>query len=151
MKPLRIVIAGDPRVKKNGQKVVYRASIGHNIKLNSKSYITWHTSALQQLDELGYDITFHKRRSQLKKLKQDTSHMVALINQPINLQCRFYMRTYGRVDLSALYEGIQDVLVECGILEDDNWHIVASHDGSGVWKDSDRPRMEITITEKVGV
>lgn len=59
------------------------------------------------------------------------------------------MDTTGKVDLSALYEGIQDVLVELNVLTDDNYTIVASHDGSGVFVDKTNPRMEITITSKL--
>ena len=58
------------------------------------------------------------------------------------------MDTAVRVDLSALYEGIQDVLVELNVLTDDNYSIVASHDGSGVYIDRENPRMEIEITAK---
>lgn len=58
------------------------------------------------------------------------------------------MPTRSRVDLSALYEGIQDELVNCNVLSEDNYTIVASHDGSGVFYDKDNPRMEITITAK---
>lgn len=58
------------------------------------------------------------------------------------------MPTKGLVDLSALYEGIQDTLVELNVLSDDNYSIVASHDGSGVYVDKKNPRMEITITPK---
>lgn len=59
------------------------------------------------------------------------------------------MDTTGKVDLSALYEGIQDVLVELNVLTDDNYTIVASHDGSGVFVDRANPRMEIEITSKL--
>lgn len=58
------------------------------------------------------------------------------------------MQTRGSVDLSALYEGIQDVLVKQGWLADDNYKVVASHDGSGVEWNKESPRMEITITKK---
>jgi len=60
------------------------------------------------------------------------------------------MDTAVRVDLSALYEGIQDVLVELSVITDDNYTIVASHDGSSVEVDRVNPRMEITITSKEG-
>jgi len=53
-----------------------------------------------------------------------------------------------KVDLSALYEGIQDVLVELNVITDDNYTIVASHDGSGVFIDRVNPRMEVEITGK---
>lgn len=60
------------------------------------------------------------------------------------------MDTLVKVDLSALYEGIQDELVATKVLADDNYTIVASHDDSGVFVDKNNPRMEITITRKEG-
>ena len=73
------------------------------------------------------------------------------IDFPINLACKFYMDSTVKVDLSALYEGIQDVLVELNVITDDNYTIVASHDGSGVFVDRVNPRMEIEITAKFPV
>ena len=58
------------------------------------------------------------------------------------------MDSDSKVDLSALYEGIQDELVKLEVLTDDNYTIVASHDGSGVFVDRVNPRMEIVITPK---
>ena len=58
------------------------------------------------------------------------------------------MDTLGVVDLSALYEGIQDELVAHKVIKDDNCWIVRSHDGSEVFHDKNNPRMEITITAK---
>lgn len=137
---VKITITGHPYVKKSNQKVRRSPRTGKYVKYNTVSYTRWHTSALEQLEALGYNPKF--------KSMQKEFGTEAIINYPINLQCNFYMSTDGRVDLSALYEGIQDVLVEVGILEDDNFHIVASHDGSSVQKDADNPRMEITITPK---
>jgi Holliday junction resolvase RusA-like endonuclease len=141
-----LVITGQPFVKKSNQKVVWKPRLKRSIKYDTQSYKNWHISALEQLAMLGYNPEFKKQNKQLKELKQPTEP--ALIDFPVNLQCRFFMKDNGRCDLSALYEGIQDVLVEVGILEDDRWSIVASHDGSGVSVDAKNPRMEITITPK---
>jgi Holliday junction resolvase RusA-like endonuclease len=122
---LKYYIVGHPYVKKSNQKVVRR---GNSIrKIDTPRYREWHERAKRQL------------LTQLRPYEP--------LSKPINLQCMFYVRTKGRVDLSALYEGIQDVLVEMSILADDNCWIVRSHDGSGVWHDKENPRMEITITE----
>jgi len=69
------------------------------------------------------------------------------IDTPVILLCNFFMQTKRRVDLSALYEGIQDVLVEKGYLADDHSGIVIGHDGSRAYLDRDNPRMEITIID----
>ncbi len=118
-------IAGNPYVKKSNQRVQIRG--GRPVKINTPKYNEWRRSALWQLKA---------------QEKPETP-----IDIPINLECHFYKSTRGRVDLSALYEGIQDVLVEAGILADDNYLIVAGHDGSRVHVDREDPRMEITITQ----
>ena len=139
-KTTHIVIPGQPYVKKNTQFK------GHNgATLYTKNFNEWHRVAQHIMMQHGFDIGFGKRRKTLKKLKQNVSDMIALYNTPVTLQCRFYVRTHGILDLSNLYEGVQDLLVECGVLDDDNWHIVDNHDGSRVEKDAANPRTEITI------
>ena len=126
-----LTILGVPRVKKNNQAVVLaRRSTGkyYPKKVDTKAYKEWYRTAVPQIN--------------LQKPSLE-------IDYPVNLACKFYMDTKVRVDLSALYEGIQDVLVELNVLADDNYNIVASHDGSGVFIDRANPRMEITITRKV--
>lgn len=137
--PIEMTIHGHPYVKKSNQKLQMRGK--RLVRIPTAAYNGWHKNALEQLQAYGYDPQFALRRKYNKALLGQILH-------PINLQLRFFIPTNGRVDLSALYEGIQDVLVEIGLLDDDNWKIVASHDGSGVWKDPDDPRIEITITEK---
>ena len=56
------------------------------------------------------------------------------------------MPTRHRVDLVNLLEATCDILVECGLLADDNSKIVVSHDGSRVEYDKYNPRVEIEIT-----
>lgn len=119
-------IFGHPYVKKSNQRVIWNGR--RIVKIDTPRYKEWHQSALEQLGIM--------KKPELP------------IDYPVNLRCKFFTKTNGRVDLSALYEGIQDVLVEIGVLADDNFKIVASHDGSGVeWSKFD-PRMEITITPK---
>lgn len=70
------------------------------------------------------------------------------INYPINLKCVFYVNEQRKGTLSGYLQAVQDVLVEAGILEDDNRNIVASVDGSAVLYDKANPRTEITIMRK---
>ncbi len=125
-------ILGVPRVKKNNQKVVLaRSKSGKYFpkKVDTPAYKLWHSKAIDPI----------------KKQKPTFE-----IDFPVNLKCSFYMDTAVKVDLSALYEGIQDVLVELNVLSDDNYTIVASHDGSSVAVDKTNPRMVIEITAKDG-
>ena len=72
---------------------------------------------------------------------------IETINYPVNVKCLFYMPTKRRCDLTNLLESIDDVMVKGGLLEDDNYNIIASHDGSRVCYDKDKPRTEIYITK----
>lgn len=68
------------------------------------------------------------------------------IDYPVNIKMLFFMETRRRVDLSNLLEAADDVLVDAGVIADDNSGIVAAHDGSRVLYDKEHPRTEITIT-----
>ena len=68
------------------------------------------------------------------------------IDYPVNVKCVFYMATHGKVDKSNLEACIHDLLVDAGILEDDNRDVIATTDGSIVLYDKQNPRVEITIT-----
>lgn len=73
------------------------------------------------------------------------------INQPVNVKCLFYMPTRRKCDLTNLLEAVDDVLVKVGLLADDNYTIIESHDGSRVYYDKENPRTEIYITEECGL
>ncbi len=67
------------------------------------------------------------------------------ISQPVQVKCIFYRDSARRCDLTNLLEAIDDILVKYGILADDNYKIIYSHDGSRVFIDKDHPRTEIYI------
>jgi Holliday junction resolvase RusA-like endonuclease len=84
-----------------------------------------------------------------KQYERDASIFIPFdlsINQPVNIKCLFYMQTKRKVDLTNLLEAIDDILVKCGTLEDDNSEIIKAHDGSRVYYDKENPRTEIEIT-----
>lgn len=68
------------------------------------------------------------------------------IDEPVNVRMRFFMPTRRRVDLVNLQQACLDILVRAGVLEDDNFNIVYSMDGSRVFYDKENPRTEIEIT-----
>lgn len=72
---------------------------------------------------------------------------IETIDYPVNIECHFYMGTHRKCDLTNLLEAIDDVLVKVGVLSDDNFTILQSHDRSRVHYDKDNPRTEIIITE----
>lgn len=72
-------------------------------------------------------------------------HRGEKISEPVEITCRFYMRTRRKVDLANLLNAIDDILVHYGVIEDDNSKIVVSHDGSRVLYDKENPRTEVSI------
>lgn len=70
------------------------------------------------------------------------------ISYPINLKCHYYMGTRRKCDITNLLQATCDILVKYGVLEDDNYTIVASTDGSRVFYDKENPRTEIYIEKK---
>ena len=71
----------------------------------------------------------------------------APIDFPVNVTCVFFMPTRRACDLTNLLEAIDDVMVKAGLLKDDNYNIIASHDGSRVLYDKMNPRTEVIISK----
>ena len=67
------------------------------------------------------------------------------IDTPVNIQCLFFMKNRQKCDLTNMLEAIDDVMVKVGLLADDNYTIVRSHDGSRILHDKDHPRTEVYI------
>lgn len=114
----------NPRTKKNSQRVVTNPRTRAPMILPDPKYKEYEKEA-------GWF---------LKKPDQP-------ITEPVNVKCTFYRDSRRRVDLTNLLEAIDDILVKYGILADDNFEIIAGHDGSRVKVDRDNPRTEIEITQ----
>ena len=69
----------------------------------------------------------------------------APIDTPVRVQYLFYMATRRKVDSLNLCATADDLLVEVGILKDDNSAIIKNHDGTRVLYDKQNPRTEIFI------
>ena len=121
---MKLTILGNPATKKNSQQIYKNAKTGKSFITQSKGYKEYAKTFLWQVPSVA-------------KIN---------INYPINLKCIYYRQTKHRVDLVNLLNATNDLLVEAGVLEDDNCKIVFSHDGSEVRWDKDNPRVEIEIT-----
>ena len=55
------------------------------------------------------------------------------------------MPTRRKCDLTNLLQAIDDIMVKAGLIEDDNYKVIQSHDGSRVYYDKNAPRTEIYI------
>lgn len=132
--PLRYIIQGDPRTKKNHQEI---AGSGRRCPTCGKFERQW-----VQQGEAHRDYKKLALPQLLPKPRRP-------IEEPVHIQCLFYMATLRLVDGLNLEEAVDDLLVEAGILADDNSRIVISHDGSRVLYDKDNPRTEITISTAI--
>lgn len=69
------------------------------------------------------------------------------INEAVNVKALYYMGTRRIVDIINLHSALHDILVRYRVIEDDNYRIVASTDGSRVLYDKQRPRTEVEISK----
>ena len=114
----------NPKTKKNNQKIIKNRRTGSLMIVQNEAYKQYEIEA-------GWFLT-----------KRPTEP----ISQPVNVKCLFYRSSNQRCDLTNLLEAIDDILVKYGIIKDDAFTILASHDGSRVFVDRENPRTEITIT-----
>ncbi len=112
-----------PITKKNHQQIVTNRNTGRPFVTPSKQYKEYENLALWYIPKRGVPIDF-----------------------PVNVKCTFYMPTNRVCDLTNHLESIDDIMVKAGLLKDDNYKILASHDGSRVMVDKDNPRTEVEIT-----
>lgn len=119
---IKMIIPLPPITKKNSQRILVNRSTGRPFIAPSKQFEQYQKDAAYFVKPLG-------------------------ISEPVNIECHFYMPSKRSVDLTNLLEGIDDVLVKCGCIADDNYKIVAGHDGSRVFVDKDNPRTEVYITK----
>ena len=121
---IKIIIPLPPISKKNSQRILINRRTGKPFIMPSEVYKDYEREAAL------YMLTARQRQP---------------INTPVNVKCLFYMPTRRKCDLTNLLEAVDDVLVTAGVLADDNYTVIASHDGSRVLYDKESPRTEIFI------
>lgn len=120
---LSFTIPIPPITKKNSQQIAINRKTGRPFVTPSKKYKEYERAAM------GYIAPSVQ------------------VETPVNVKCLFYMPTRRRVDLTNLLEAIDDVMVKAGLLPDDDYTVIQSHDGSRVLYDKENPRTEIEITK----
>lgn len=121
---LRIVIPLLCRSKKNGEQIAYNRKTGKRFIEQGKLYKKFER-------DCGYFLKRYARH----------------INTPINLKCTFIVPDRRKRDLTNLENAIQDILTKYGVIEDDNYNIVHSQDGSRIIYVKGIEEIIIEITE----
>lgn len=116
----KILIKGDVPSKKNSKQIIYVR--GRPLIIPSKNHKEWHTQALSQL-------------TGIKPVDKDIKV----------IELKFYPSTKRKFDLTNKAESIMDLLVDAGIIEDDNYSIVPKIILEIGDHDKINPRAEITI------
>lgn len=122
---MRIEIPLLCRSKKNSQQILKNRKTGKHFISQSEAYKNFER-------ECGYFLLKYKNSN---------------ISYPINLKCLFYVPDRIRRDLTNLENAIADILVKYKVLEDDNYNIIQSWDGSRIIYEKGRSEIIIDITE----
>ena len=124
MNKLIFCIPIPPISKKNSQQILTNRTTGKPFICPSKQFNDYENAALWFIPKQYKPIDF-----------------------PVNVECHFYMPTQRKVDLTNLLEAIDDIMVKAGLLSDDNFTVIQSHDGSRVFYDKKNPRTYVCITK----
>jgi Holliday junction resolvase RusA-like endonuclease len=121
---LKFTIPIAPITKKNHQQIMFNRATGKPFVMPSKEYREYEHEAIWYLPRATEETRFAKN---------------------LNIKATFYMPTRRKCDLTNLLEALDDVLVKSGLLADDNYTIIAGHDGSRVQYDKENLRTEVII------
>ena len=123
-------------------EVLFQAVI-HGTPITKKNHM--------EIRKRGDGTPYISQSSQHHRYADDFKSQLLYAGPPISVLCNvqeiYYMPDRRKVDQLNLQAATDDLLVECGVLEDDNSRIVGGHDGSRVRIDRKNPRVEITITK----
>lgn len=122
----KATIQGRVAVKKNGREFRRKGAFGYTAP--SSKYREWEGSAAPGL---------------LRSKRLFAHHLP--ICEPMNAKMVFYFKDRRHPDLSNSYQGVEDLLQDLGIIENDK--LIHSHDGSRIRVQRDcQERVEITLT-----
>lgn len=121
----RLVITGRIPSKKNSKQIVCRGR--RPILLSSEAYDAWHLVASNQIQ------------------KQKPPKGIKLCR----IEATFYPPDNRKADLSNKWESIGDLLVDNGVLVDDNWFVILKLELLAAYVDKVNPRVEIVIHHKL--
>ena len=116
-----IVLGGRIPSKKNSKQIIRRGN--RSMLVSSRAHSIWHTDSMWQLKE------------------QRTRPMEG----KIGIEMMFYFPDKRRADLTNKAESIMDLLVDAGIIEDDNANVCPEVLLRFGGVDRERPRVEVSL------
>ena len=118
-----IVIYGRVPSKKNSKSIIYNKKTGRPFIVSSKNHAEWHKDALIQI----------------------AGKRIGLVPKVERIELLFFPPDNHKADLTNKSESVMDVLVDAGVLMDDNWFVVPSVKADFGGKDAENPRVDISI------
>lgn len=120
---MKLTIHGHVPSKKNSKRLVYA---GHRpVLISSKAYMAWHTLACHEV-----------------KLQMPRN---LLLSGPNQADITIFAATRRKEDLTNKAESVMDLLVDMGVIADDNWNEIPRVYLSYGGYDKSNPRAEIEI------
>lgn len=124
MQSLFIHLSSIPVSKKNNKNIAWNHKTGKPFIISSGRYNEWHRTAMAEI----------------------TSQSRVEFDCPVKIQIDYYFPSYRRTDLDNKTSSILDLLVDSGILTDDNWRAVPELIITGNYSHNN-PHTNIKITE----
>ena len=121
---LKIVIPLLCRSKKNSEEIVVNQKTMKPMIIQSKYYRQFER-------DCGYFLKKYARH----------------IDYPVNVKATFYVQDRRKRDLTNLENAIADIMIKYGVIEDDNYNIIAGWDGSRIIFEKGREETIIEIEE----
>lgn len=119
---MQFTIPLPPVTKKNSQQIMVNSKTGRPFIAPSKKYKEYEKQAMWFVPKVAKPI-----------------------DHGVHVKCCFYMPTRRKCDLTNLLEAVDDIMVKAGLLADDDYTIIQSHDFSRVFYDKENPRTEVFI------
>lgn len=123
-KTLNIRLNSIPKSKKNNKNIAINRHTGKPFIISSKEFSVWHNTAMAEL----------------------LPQIQCKFSQPVSIQIDYYFPNYRRTDLDNKTSSILDLLVDSGILTDDNWRVIPELIITGNYS-RNNPHTNIKITE----
>jgi hypothetical protein len=124
---LEFTLYGDTPSKKNSRKLFWRE--GKQFNVPGENYVEWHNDNIQVARSA-------KNKAGFKYEEGQTYHVEVF----------FYPSTHGRADCSNKLESVMDLIVDAGILPDDNWFVVPDPHPHFVCIEPKNPRAIVKIS-----